>query len=605
MQKNTIHFKHFLFSSLLIVAFVFCAAAEIFAAGVSLSAVPNAQTVAAGQAASYTIKINRTVYTDKVTLSAANLPAGVTATFTPNTTTANSSTLKLQTSIATPTGTFSITVKATANGITIAPIDLSLTVNSAPSIAVSVNPDTQYIVAGQTAVYDISLARTNYSGTVKLTAENLPFGISAVFEPETTAGNSTRMYLYSNGLAFLPKEYSMIVRVRGIADTVEGFKDFKAVVNCGIIWAEQFGTPDNQTQNRDLATAITFDSVGNVYAVGDTYTNKDESWVAKFDRNGVKLWVQRFSFSSMNTFAKDVAVDSAGNVYVAGYFRTSSNFVNFDAFIAKFTNSGTFILSNSLGGNREDGSGGVQLGFDASGNVMLASTVNIIGGGLINYSIDRAVYNSNFVQIGTTRLVNQKLGKPADFTIGSDGSIYVTGDDNDGVGFVGFAEKFNTSGNTVWRENFRQGTQPFPGRKIAADSNGNAFVALFNEMTQDSSIVKLSAAHQQGFLPSWTHIESPNRAVRLKALTVDSSNNVVFGGVVDGDALVGKLSGASGVSMLRHEYSVADVDAFNAIKTNANNEFFIAGETVGFKNVNFGNLDALVMKYSANGCIPF
>src|SRR5687768_13881603 len=94
--------------SLLMAFCVLTFSAEAFAAGVSLSASPTAQTVVAGQSATFTIKINRDMYADKVTLAATGLPAGVAAAFSPNGTTATSSTLKLQTSANTPIGTFSI-----------------------------------------------------------------------------------------------------------------------------------------------------------------------------------------------------------------------------------------------------------------------------------------------------------------------------------------------------------------------------------------------------------------------------------------------------------------------------------------------------------------
>src|SRR3954449_8687514 len=106
-------FKLFTFYSLLLGFFAFALPAQVSAAGVSLSATPTAQTVTVGQTATYTIKINRDNYTDKVTLSATGLPSGVTAAFTPNVTTAASSTLKLQTQTTTPIGTFNINVKGT------------------------------------------------------------------------------------------------------------------------------------------------------------------------------------------------------------------------------------------------------------------------------------------------------------------------------------------------------------------------------------------------------------------------------------------------------------------------------------------------------------
>src|SRR5687768_2063610 len=143
-MKNTIDFKairQILFSMILSLFFLTTANA----AGVSLSATPPENTVNVGQTATYTIKINRDGFADKVTLSATGLPSGATASFAPNTTTATSSVLTVKTLTTTPVGTFNITVKGTANAITIAPIIVKLTIKAGGSISVSVTPATQSI----------------------------------------------------------------------------------------------------------------------------------------------------------------------------------------------------------------------------------------------------------------------------------------------------------------------------------------------------------------------------------------------------------------------------------------------------------------------------
>jgi cytochrome c peroxidase len=64
----------------------------------SLSATPSSQTVSAGVNTSYTITISRTAgFTDNLTFSVAGLPAAATASFTPNPTAANFSTMTVTT----------------------------------------------------------------------------------------------------------------------------------------------------------------------------------------------------------------------------------------------------------------------------------------------------------------------------------------------------------------------------------------------------------------------------------------------------------------------------------------------------------------------------
>src|ERR671932_1919399 len=77
--------------------------------GFSIAASPSSATVAPGGSADYTVTVSRTGgFSDPVTLSASGLPAGATATFTPNP--ADSSTLTVATNSATPPGTYPLTI---------------------------------------------------------------------------------------------------------------------------------------------------------------------------------------------------------------------------------------------------------------------------------------------------------------------------------------------------------------------------------------------------------------------------------------------------------------------------------------------------------------
>src|SRR5438270_3310974 len=67
----------------------------------SLTATPSSQTLSAGASASYTVTISRTAgFADNLTFSVAGLPAAATASFSPNPTSGNSSTLTVFTTAA-------------------------------------------------------------------------------------------------------------------------------------------------------------------------------------------------------------------------------------------------------------------------------------------------------------------------------------------------------------------------------------------------------------------------------------------------------------------------------------------------------------------------
>jgi VCBS repeat protein len=84
----------------------------------SLSLTPTSRIVARGQSARFTVGIARTSLADPVHFTVSGLPPGVGATFSPNDTTGNASTLTMSTTTSAKTGAFTFTVTGTGGGVT-------------------------------------------------------------------------------------------------------------------------------------------------------------------------------------------------------------------------------------------------------------------------------------------------------------------------------------------------------------------------------------------------------------------------------------------------------------------------------------------------------
>ena len=83
----------------------------------SLSVSPASQSVARGRAATYTVTLSpANGFSGSVALSATRLPAGASATFSPNPATTSSS-LTVQTSSSTPPGTYTLTITGTSGSL--------------------------------------------------------------------------------------------------------------------------------------------------------------------------------------------------------------------------------------------------------------------------------------------------------------------------------------------------------------------------------------------------------------------------------------------------------------------------------------------------------
>ena len=154
--------------------------------------------------------------------------------------------------------------------------------------------------------------------------------------------------------------------------------------------------------SQDIGNGIALDASGNVYVVGETDFTDTPSGVPGFqttNAGGTDAFIAKFNLSTKSyvfaTFlggssdedGAGIAVDGAGNVFVAGDtissdFPTANAVDNTfnssgapDAFVAKISPDGTSLLfSTLLGGEDDDESQGIALG--GNGNVVVVGTTS-------------------------------------------------------------------------------------------------------------------------------------------------------------------------------------------------------------------------------------
>jgi cellulose 1,4-beta-cellobiosidase len=127
-----------------------------------------------------------------VTLSASGLPAGVTATFSPATVIGSAgSTLTLSASNTAAVGAVSITVTGTSGSMK-STATVTLNVIAKPDFTIAVSPATLSVAAGTTGTATVSVGFVGgLTGSVSVSASNLPAGVSANFAPSSVNGTGT------------------------------------------------------------------------------------------------------------------------------------------------------------------------------------------------------------------------------------------------------------------------------------------------------------------------------------------------------------------------------------------------------------------------------
>jgi hypothetical protein len=156
----------------------------------TLSASPSSLSFIQGTSGTSTITVSPlSGFNGSVSFSASGLPSGVSASFNP-TSSSSTSTLTLTASSTAATGTVTVTVTGTSGNLSNA-ATISLTVTAAPSYTLSASPNSLTISQGANGSSTITVApQGGFTGSVSLSASGLPSGVTASFNPTSTATTS-------------------------------------------------------------------------------------------------------------------------------------------------------------------------------------------------------------------------------------------------------------------------------------------------------------------------------------------------------------------------------------------------------------------------------
>jgi hypothetical protein len=231
----------------------------------------------------------------------------------------------------------------------------------------------------------------------------------------------------------------------------------------GVTWASRFGGTSS-----DGGRSVAVDSSGNAYVTGDfssssmimgsymlSTAGSSDVFVAKLSSTGGVTWASRFGGASTDS-GRSVAVDSSGNVYVTGSFRSSMTMGSYtlstagssDVFVAKLSSTGGVTWASRFGGASWDYGNGVAV--DSSGNACVAG------------------YFSSSMTMGAYTLTNAGWSDV-------------------------FVAKLNSTGGVTWASRFRGASWDY-GNGVAVDSSGNACVAGYFSSSMTMGAYTLSNA---------------------------------------------------------------------------------------------------------------
>ena len=282
-----------------------------------------------------------------------------------------------------------------------------------------------------------------------------------------------------------------------------------------LLWSSYLGGNESD-EGKSIAVA----GDGSCYVTGETRSSDfptlyaydpthdggyRDAFVAKFSTNGTLLW-STYLGGNTTDLGYGIAVSDDGSCYVTGQ-TTSSDFPTLyaydptpnggymDAFVAKFSASGSLLWSTYLGGASWDDASGITVASDDSCYVTGYTTSS-------DFPTQNA-YNSTYRLKGdafvgkfsadgnllwSTYLGGNETDFGYDITVTNDGSCYVTGEtfssnfptrnayDSTYDGYDAFVTKFSSEGFLLWSTYLGGRDDGEQGYSLAVTEAGSCFV---------------------------------------------------------------------------------------------------------------------------------
>ena len=308
-------------------------------------------------------------------------------------------------------------------------------------------------------------------------------------------------------------------------------------------WARKFN--GSQLVN-DVANGMVKDKNGNVYTVGTTRTNLgDNITVVKYNSAGVQKWVHNRGGGGVTGYdvrdeGKAIGIDSSGNVYFTGtwyYWATNKN----DICTGKLDSNGTsqwFTVENGSGTDYGDDIAN-DIAVDSAGNVFITGQISGPGGDLNFITIK---YNTLGFKQWARGYGAISGGKDIANAIALDqnGNAFVTGtSDGTGTGTNITTIKYSSVGVQQWIKTYDGNSSGNDfGNDIGIDKAGNIYVCggegaadpravlikYLNDATGTQHWIKLEDWASSGAFPTY-----------FNALTFDAAKTSVYLTGVQGD----------------------------------------------------------------------
>jgi len=368
-------------------------------------------------------------------------------------------------------------------------------------------------------------------------------------------------------------------------------------------WVARYNGPSNLN---DGADALAVDAAGNVYVAGysrGTGTRADYATI-KYDSDGDQLWLARYDGPvGYDDEASALAVDAAANVYVTGSSYGAGT--DYDYATIKYDSNGNELWVARYNGPGNSGDAATALAVDAAGNVYVTGWSQSAG----TYTTDYATikYDSNGNQLWVARYNGTENGSDAAtaLAVAGAGNVYVTGySDGEGTGVDYATMKYDSNGNELWVARYNgPGNSRDYAEALGVDAAGNAYVTGSSRGAayEDYATIKYDSNGNQLWVSRYDGPVNFNDHAR--ALSPDAVGNVYVTGWSEGVgtssdyATIKYDSNGNQLWVARYNGPGNSVDDAATLAVDGAGNVYVAGYSYGTGT----DYDYATVKYDSNG----
>lgn len=361
----------------------------------------------------------------------------------------------------------------------------------------------------------------------------------------------------------------------------------------------------------DKAKDLVVNSGGNVFIAGYTTSNSNHDYLTmKLTSLGDTLWTRTYNgIDNAEDEANAICIDGSGNVYVTGHVRGDGT--GDDIVTIKYSSIGVQQWVATYSSEYKQDDNGHDVAVDASGNVYVTGESGVDANGL-NTDYITIKYNSSGVQQWAVRFNGPPSGidRAERIVLDNAGNPIVTGRADNGDDDDWYTIKYNTAnGNTIWT-NITDYTKNDRPTDMVIDASNNVYITgRTRAENYDLATRKIDAAGNT----LWTKFYQGIDDDRGTAVAVDGSGNVYVTGRSDANANVLvevydivtiKYNSAGTQQWLKAYTGAGGQDLAERIAVNSNGDVFIAGSTDVDATAG-ENMDYLALKYAADGTLTY